>query len=97
MEKLKPCPFCGETNVEVRTDDNGLSWYVFCKECGLVCGFSVSKESVEKGWNMRAQAIPIEWIDGWLKTHIPHDNDGMPYIADVYEMLADWEKENETH
>ena len=42
------------------------------------------------------KAIPIEWIKKWLETCIPHyDYDRMTYIADVYEMLEDWEKENE--
>ena len=41
-------------------------------------------------------AIPIEWIKKWLETSIPHyDYDRMTYIADVYEMLDDWEEENE--
>ena len=94
MEKLKPCPFCGETNVEVRTDDNGLSWYVFCKECGLVCGFSVSKESVEKGWNMRAEAIPIEWVKNYKDSWAPYSN----VFAEVIKCLINaWEKENDQH
>lgn len=42
------------------------------------------------------KAIPVEWIKKWLETCIPHyDYDKMTYIADVYEMLEDWEKENE--
>lgn len=41
------------------------------------------------------EAIPIKWIKEWLKKHIPYNNDGTPYIADVYELLEDWEKENE--
>ena len=42
------------------------------------------------------KAIPIEWIEKWLETCIPHyDYDKMTYIADVYEMLEDWEKKNE--
>ena len=41
------------------------------------------------------EAIPIEWIKKWLETCIPHyDYDRMTYIADVYEMLDDWEEEN---
>lgn len=41
-------------------------------------------------------SIPIEWIEEWVKTSIPHyDYDRMTYIADVYEMLDDWEEENE--
>ena len=46
--------------------------------------------------NAEVKAIPIEWIKDWLETCIPHyDYDKMTYIADVYEMLEDWEKENE--
>ena len=42
------------------------------------------------------ESIPIEWIKKWLETCIPcYDYDRMTYIADVYEMLEDWEKENE--
>lgn len=41
------------------------------------------------------EAIPIEWIKKWLETCIPrYDYDRMTYIADVYEMLDDWEEEN---
>lgn len=40
-------------------------------------------------------SIPVEWIKKWLETCIPrYDYDRMTYIADVYEMLEDWEKEN---
>lgn len=43
----------------------------------------------------RANVIPIEWIKKWLETCIPrYDYDRMTYIADVYEMLEDWEEEN---
>lgn len=42
------------------------------------------------------KAIPIEWIKKWLETCVPrYDYDRMTYIADVYEMLDDWEEENE--
>ena len=41
------------------------------------------------------KAIPIEWIKKWLETCIPHyDYDRMTYIADVYDMLEDWDEEN---
>ena len=46
--------------------------------------------------NINSNAIPVEWINDWLETCIPHyDYDKLTYIADVYEMLEDWEKENE--
>ena len=62
----------------------------------------VTKESLEYMHRpivietMNKNAIPVEWIKKWLETCIPrYDYDRMTYIADVYEMLEDWEKENE--
>ena len=42
------------------------------------------------------KAIPNDWIKKWLETCIPHyDYERLTYYADVYEMIEDWEKENE--
>ena len=54
----------------------------------------IVKEISLEAFHPKSDSIPIEWIEEWLKKHIPYDNDGTPYIADVYEMLEDWEKEN---
>lgn len=44
------------------------------------------------------KAIPVEWIEKWLETCIPRfDYDRMTYMVDAYEMLEDWEEENETN
>lgn len=60
------------------------------KEWGLWCEIANIKFAPE------VDAIPVEWIKKWLETCIPHyDYDKMTYIADVYEMIEDWEKENE--
>lgn len=53
-EQLKPCPFCGGSAVETRTDDNGISWYIFCNDCGLIAGYSTTKEDLVGAWNGRA-------------------------------------------
>lgn len=34
-EKLKPCPFCGGTDIEVESSDYGGP-YVFCNDCGAL-------------------------------------------------------------
>ena len=62
MEKLKPCPFCGESDIDIRTDDDGLSWYAFCNDCGVMCGYSMTKEDVINAWNKRAVVIEDNWI-----------------------------------
>lgn len=54
-EKLKPCPFCGGNKVETRTDDEGISWYIFCNNCGAMCGYALSEDEVVKAWNRRAE------------------------------------------
>lgn len=55
VDTLKPCPFCGGDNVEIRTDDNGISWYIFCNDCGLIAGYSMTKVDLAKIWNRRAK------------------------------------------
>ena len=52
---LLPCPFCGGSAVETRTDDNGISWYVFCNDCGLIAGYSTTEEDLIGAWNSRAR------------------------------------------
>ena len=53
--KLKPCPFCGGNKIEIRTDDDGISWYIFCNDCGVMCGYAVSEDEVVEVWNKRAE------------------------------------------
>lgn len=55
--KLKPCPFCGGTDIDIRTNDYGLSWYSFCNDCGVMCGYAMTKDDVMNAWNMRAGKI----------------------------------------
>ena len=51
-------------------------------------------ETPKVNWNVDGM-IPVEWIKKWLETCIPHyDYDRMTYIADVYDMLEDWDEEN---
>lgn len=54
-EKLKPCPFCGGSDIDIRTDDGGLSWYSFCNDCGVMCGYSTTKDDVVNAWNRRTE------------------------------------------
>lgn len=57
MEELKPCPFCGGSDIDIRTDDGGLSWYSFCNDCGVICGYSMTKDDTVNAWNMRTDRI----------------------------------------
>ena len=51
--KLDPCPFCGGNDCEIRTDDHGLSFYVFRKDCGVSVGYSTTLKDAASAWNMR--------------------------------------------
>lgn len=54
-DELKLCPFCGGNKVGVRTDDNGISWYLFCEDCGLMCGYALTQEDAIEAWNRRVK------------------------------------------
>lgn len=58
-EKLKPCPFCGESDVRPHFQDSGVSW-VQCEDCGAAIGCSYgvacdrhSVEELAEKWNTR--------------------------------------------
>jgi septal ring factor EnvC (AmiA/AmiB activator) len=56
MSDLKPCPFCGDTPIDVceNTDGNRI-WYSVLSSCGNeVC--NITPDKVESDWNTR----PIE-------------------------------------
>ena len=59
-ERLKPCPFCGSKKVEPRTDDEGISWYMFCGVCGVSCGYALYKDDAIKAWNERMPSAQLE-------------------------------------
>jgi Lar family restriction alleviation protein len=52
---LRPCPFCGSSNIVAQGDD-GYRWYhVICDNCGGCCGESgcdTRQKAIDK-WNTR--------------------------------------------
>lgn len=62
MEKLKPCPFCGdEAELSTGRFDGKDTSYVMCKKCGsqgeffLVSTKYASAEKAIKAWNRRVE------------------------------------------
>ena len=64
--KLKPCPFCGSSNLKLYTkeDDGGYNGFVRCMSCDALLGEFVNyvlKEECEAGiadlWNKRTGDI----------------------------------------
>ena len=56
MNKLKPCPFCGN-NVEMIGVNNGNPFVIWCENCGLE--FGIDKDfytyQVIEAWNRRIE------------------------------------------
>ena len=52
MTELKPCPFCGGKDVEIR--DLKLGVYAVCRRCGASIKSSNSIVDVIAAWNRRA-------------------------------------------
>ena len=53
MSELKPCPFCGSSNVAINAPF-GVACYVICRDCGAMTAWGESDEEVNKAWNRRA-------------------------------------------
>lgn len=65
MSKLKPCPFCGESEQLIFIQDGQLyildnklsvDFYVQCLKCGARGGISLGVSGAAKMWNSRAGA-----------------------------------------
>lgn len=57
MEQLKPCPFCGSKQVEVRQIKDG--WSIGCTTTNCLCQWwfmrqFTDREQAIKAWNRRA-------------------------------------------
>ena len=50
MEKLKPCPFCGD-EAEKRFS---MAWLISCSGCAVTMGRAGSEQAVIEKWNRRA-------------------------------------------
>lgn len=57
--KLKPCPFCGGTDINTRershsVRDNETEVRLWCDRCGASTEFRDNLEKAAKAWNRRA-------------------------------------------
>ena len=68
MMNVKPCPFCGNKDVEVVEEfiheglhDGGWAWVVRCNYlkggCGAKCGTRESDKEAIKTWNERKDSL----------------------------------------
>jgi Lar family restriction alleviation protein len=101
-EALKPCPFCGSTDLRARKDEVAYSgqnsWIVLCRGCGANGANVEGEDAAISAWNRRAKealvlTVPGETeIDGLRKAieacrH--EDMHGFQWIKarDIYEIL----------
>ena len=53
-EELKPCPFCGKSDLDsVYSDENSAAYWIECITCGFVL-IEGDKIQADKAWNKRA-------------------------------------------
>ena len=57
-EKLKPCPFCGDTEPALAQELDIGAWSITCIHCAIQIGNYAGERSVRSAWNRRAPAQP---------------------------------------
>ena len=55
MEKLKPCPRCGNTDLHFITNVITMRTMVMCKRCGSDTAFKDSTKDAIADWNRRIE------------------------------------------
>ena len=56
VEELKPCPFCGDTDIEIIEPSECYDEFeVQCQECGARSEWENSKEKAVANWNRRVK------------------------------------------
>jgi Lar family restriction alleviation protein len=51
--ELKPCPFCGRSDIRMHKNSAEDVWYVHCHGCGCSTGGAVVKDMAIETWNRR--------------------------------------------
>ena len=91
MTELKPCPFCGSTNVKIMT--NGEGWWVECLKCGAMSGIGeYSDDEAIETWNRRAALFErpnIHKVSEDVAMYIMNIPDETVRYGECLE-LADW-------
>jgi len=63
-QELKPCPFCGRTNIERAEAENSNDetlWYIECQWCGASSGVGHTKKEAITLWNDRVETPAPQW------------------------------------
>lgn len=81
MAELKPCPFCGGTDIRIDLEDEYNNWRIMCYNCsGRMIGYSKSRTITK--WNTRT---PKERGGGEVNNYI---------IVDVNCVIATYHAKN---
>lgn len=81
MAKLKPCPFCGGTNIDcLEAGFRTGVWFVQCDECYATFPDFDSEAEAIKAWNRRAKDEELLFTRKFICDH------GL-----LYKLLDSWE------
>lgn len=75
-EVLKPCPFCGGTNVDLYRPALSRAWHVHCEDCEINGQGGVSREDATLHWNERlaSQDAGEGLREGWRLVPVEADD-----------------------
>jgi len=109
MADLKPCPFCGSTNIhseELQHLNSDPEWFTMCNhdDCPVtdVCVFAETQELAERAWNTRAEPWrPIStapkdgtWVLIWCRVAKKKIKMARWHLPEEYDRREYWKCQN---
>ena len=95
MKKNKPCPFCGETEIEVvRPGTNRASRIVVCTNCG--CKLETNEIDSWNEWNMRSIDKLLDTQDFYelMQQYRTSPMTNQKLVVESFENVKQWIREN---
>jgi len=71
QQPLKPCPFCGSSNILAFEEELGGDWFCGCDECLARGPLGFNEITARELWNQQARRYARSYVPSKINPHEP--------------------------